>query len=273
MLTAIAYWGVLAKTGDLRLLLARNSDGAGLLRHNPGIVRFLIHGGLLSSLNLSTKQVPLLLTGALVGTASAGAFRLASQFSQALTKLSQLISRAAFPAIVRAVSRDGVREAGAAFRDSLLYSGAVAAGIYLMIALLGRPLLSLTGPGFGPAYPILLWLAAAGCVDLITVGSESLLLAAHRAGWALAARLVATMDDGGGRARARARRGSEGHRGGGARLFPDSRPSSRRRGVALDRTAVTSLVATTPLPKQRGQFDAAPAPRPPRAARHRLAAR
>lgn len=193
VLTAIAYWCVLAKTGDLRLLFSRDVGRVGLRRENPGIVRFLINGSLLSSLNLSTKQVPLLLTGAMVGTASAGAFRLASQFSQALTKLSQLISRAAFPEIVRAVSRDGVREAGAIFRTSLRYSGGVAIGIFLVIVLLGRPLLSLVGPGFGPAYPILLWLAAAGCVDLITVGFESLLLAAHRAGWALAARLLATV--------------------------------------------------------------------------------
>ena len=70
---------------------------------NPGIVRFSLSTNASATLGLSSKQIPLLLVGASIGPAAAGAFRLATQLAQALAKLSQMLSRAAFPEIVRAV--------------------------------------------------------------------------------------------------------------------------------------------------------------------------
>lgn len=192
VVTAIAYWAVLARTGDLKRLAERGDGVRQLIADNPGIVRFSINSNLISTLGLSSKQFPLLLAGATVGAASAGAFRLATQLAQALTKLSQLGARAAFPEIVREIGSKGIRQAGQAFRRSLVVSSLVGLIVFVTIALLGRPVLSLMGDGFESAYPILLWLGAAGCIDLVTVGFEPVLMAAHRAGIALAARLVAT---------------------------------------------------------------------------------
>ena len=61
----------------------------------------------------------------------------------------------------------------------------------MIVVVFGHPVLTLMGgKEFGRAYPILLWLAAAGCIDLVTVGFEPLLLAANRIGATFIARLV-----------------------------------------------------------------------------------
>jgi O-antigen/teichoic acid export membrane protein len=57
----------------------------------------------------------------------------------------------------------------------------------------GLPVLGLIGgPEFRRGYVSLLWLAAAGCVDLIVVVFEPAIVAANRAHLAFGARLLAT---------------------------------------------------------------------------------
>ena len=64
--------------------------------------------------------------------------------------------------------------------------------ILLVVTALGEEVLVLIGgEEYAPAYLWLVWLAAAGCVDLATVGFEPVLLAVHRAWTALAARTTA----------------------------------------------------------------------------------
>jgi O-antigen/teichoic acid export membrane protein len=191
VLTAIAYWWALARTGDLKLLLARGVGVRDVVVDHPGIVRFSLATNASSSLGLSSKQIPLLLVGGTVGTASAGAFRLALQLAQALTKVSQLLARAAFPEIVRAVAAGGLAKVRQMIMRSFLMASVVAVFAFLIVVMFGHPVLTLMGgPEFGRAYPILLWLAAAGCVDLVTVGFEPLLLAANRIGATFVARVA-----------------------------------------------------------------------------------
>lgn len=180
--TGAAYWWLLARNGDgARLWHARLDRGA-LLAENPRFVRFLVSSNLVSSLGLATKQVPLLLVGGFVGTAAAGAFRLALQLAQALAKLAQLIARAAFPEVVRAVRQTSPARIGPVLGRMFLASGAAGLVILAVIALAGRPVLALVGgdPAYAAAYPLLLWLAAAGCIDLAVVGFEPVLLAVNR---------------------------------------------------------------------------------------------
>ncbi|MCP3734372.1 lipopolysaccharide biosynthesis protein [Sphingomonas sp. RP10(2022)] len=191
VLTAAAYWAALARTGDLRLLFARGVGVRDVVADHPGIVRFALATNASSSLGLSSKQIPLLLVGGTVGTASAGAFRLALQLALALTKVSQLLARAAFPEIVRAVAAGGLAQVRAMILRSFLMASVVAAFAFLIVVLFGHPILTLMGgKDFGPAYSILLWLAAAGCIDLVTAGFEPLLLAANRIGATFVARVV-----------------------------------------------------------------------------------
>lgn len=189
--TALAYWIIIVRTGNLALFRRAESHGS-LRQDNPGLAGFMLSTNAGSTLGLSAKQVPLLLVGGYVGPAAAGGFRLAVQLANALAKLSQLLARAAFPEVVRlARSADPARLRRVLGRVLAVSTGAGIA-ILLVVAAAGEEVLALIGgPDYETAYPWLVWLAAAGCVDLATVGFEPVLLAVHRAWTALAARATA----------------------------------------------------------------------------------
>ena len=110
-----------------------------------------------------------------------------------MTKLSQMLTRAAFPEIVRSIDAGGLRRVGRMLARSVGVASIIAALVFGLVLLIGRPVLGLVGgPAYVGAYPILLWLSAAGCVDLITVGFEPVLMAAGRTGRAFLIRLAAT---------------------------------------------------------------------------------
>ncbi|SOB87017.1 Membrane protein involved in the export of O-antigen and teichoic acid [Sphingomonas guangdongensis] len=188
--TAGAYWWALARSGELGRVRRVRAERGTVARENPGIGPFLVTSNLASTLVLGTKQVPLLLVGGFAGPAAAGAFRLALQLAQALGKLAQLISRAAFPEVVRALRDASPEELGVLSRRMLRAGGLAAIVILCVVAAVGRPALVLVGgdESYAAGFPLLLWLAAAGSIDLAVVGLEPVLLAAGRSGAALASR-------------------------------------------------------------------------------------
>lgn len=193
LLTALAYWSTAAHAGALRLVRRHGRGLRALFADNPGLASFALSSNANSTLNLSSKQVPLLLVGGIAGTAAAGEFRLGSQLAQSLTKLSQLLARAAFPEIVRSVESGGLGRIGRVLARSVAVASVVAVVVFAVVFGLGKPVLTLVGgKEFAGSYPILMWLAAAGCVDLITVGFEPVLMAAGQTGRAFLVRLAAT---------------------------------------------------------------------------------
>lgn len=192
VLTAVAYWITVARTEDLRAIWRARAPRRAVMAENPGLLRFAVSTNVNSTLSLSGKQLPLLLVGGTIGNEAAGAFRLAAQLAQALAKLSQMLTRAAFPEIVRAIRDASAGVITQMLGRMFLATSGIAVLILALVAALGQWLLLMVGgPDFVGAYPILVWLACAGCLDLATVGFEPVLLALHRSGTALAIRLVA----------------------------------------------------------------------------------
>ena len=188
--TGAAYWWLLARSGDAARVWQARLDRRALLDDNPQFVRFMLSSNLTSSLGLAAKQLPLLLVGGFAGPAAAGAFRIAVQLAQGLAKLAQLIARAAFPEVVRAVRLTPPGELAPVLGRMFRASSGAGLVILAAIVLIGRPLLVLIGGdrAFAEAYPLLLWLAAAGCIDLAVVAFEPVLLAANRSATAVASR-------------------------------------------------------------------------------------
>ncbi len=188
IVTAATYWIMVARDGDLALM--RQARGSRHLpREHPGIVRYALSTNASATLGLSSKQVPLLIVGAAAGPAAAGAFRLAAQLAQALAKLSQMVSRAAFPEMVRTVRDAEPAVLGRLLMRLFLASVAAAAAIMVLVLIAGKPVLSLVGGrDFRGAWPILLWLALAGCLDFATVAVDTVLTALQRAGTVFAIR-------------------------------------------------------------------------------------
>jgi len=193
ILTAAGYWRLMVRSGDLALI-RRGRSPLRYLRDRAGLVRFALSTNASATLGLSTKQVPLLVVGAALGPAAAGTFRLASQLAQALAKVSQLLSRAAFPELVRAAQ--GTRAAALRRLLARMAAAGLAAGavILAVVWLVGDDVLRLVGGnGYVSAYPVLLWMSLAGCTELATFGLETVLTARGRAGTVFLARAVSVV--------------------------------------------------------------------------------
>lgn len=193
VLTAVTYWILARKVGGWRLI--RHGRGMKrLLAEHPGLLRFAVSTNASSTLGLASKQLPLLVVGAALGPAAAGTFRLASQIAQSLAKLSQLVARAAFPEVVRAVRQaedDTVRRI---LSRTLMASAVTGTVIMVLVGVAGDPVLRLIGGrGFGHTFPVLMGMAAAGCIDLATVGLDTVMTARGRAGTVFIVRATAVV--------------------------------------------------------------------------------
>lgn len=195
LLAAFLCWRLALRSIDLRLLWRTPFDWAATARRNAGLARFMWSMNIQSSLGLASRQLPLLAVGGYDGAATAGAFRLALQLANALSKLATLVMRAAFPEIVRsigAVSRERLQR----LIGRILIAGlASAALVFLIVALSGRSLLALLGGGddYGSGYIFLLWLASAACIEIAAAAFEPILLSLHRAGSLILARVAAVL--------------------------------------------------------------------------------
>jgi O-antigen/teichoic acid export membrane protein len=193
LLTGAAHWYVVHRIGDIKLILRNGANIREVFDDNPGIARYSWTSNFSQSLFVSAKQIPLFLVGGLAGTAAAGAFRLAAQLSRSLTMVAQMMARAAFTEIVRAVRSQGVGKLAALIWRSLSGAAAVSATVFVIAIFFGKFVLeAVGGPDFGGAYHTLLWLTGAACVELATVAFEPAIMAAQRALMVFLAKLAAT---------------------------------------------------------------------------------
>lgn len=189
LVTAAAYWILVARGDDLPLLRSVPADPRRTVDENPGIVSFALSTNANATLGMSGKQIPLLLVGAMVGTSAAGAFRLSAQLAQALAKVTQLVARAAFPEVVRMAKLATPQRLGRLLPRTYLVSGLAALAIMAVVTLGGKTVLSLIGgKTYRDAYPMLLYLTAAGCLELVMISAETVLTALNRASLVFAIR-------------------------------------------------------------------------------------
>ena len=202
LLCALAYWWLALRVGGDRLGSWTAGSGWDARRENPGIVGFLTATNLQTTLASMGQQVAVLIVGLFVGPTGAGLYRLANQLANSLTKISGLLSRSIFVELSRARSGQDNAGSDAGGRDALgelfrrtnrlaLIAGAV---IIALIVTIGHPLLGLVaGKAFLPAYPLLLLLGVAACIELVGVSYRPLLMATDRAGLSLRITFVSTL--------------------------------------------------------------------------------
>lgn len=153
---------------------------------HPGAWRFVWSTNLTGSLNVGTKQVLILLVGAIGGEAAAGGFRVAAQLGQGLVQLAQALSKALYPELVHA--GDQAVEMARRIANLALIGGIGAA---LVAVFFGRWLLEfVAGPEFRGVYWTMVILSVAGAIELVSASLESLLVSAGRAGTAFLVRAL-----------------------------------------------------------------------------------
>ncbi|MEV4935426.1 lipopolysaccharide biosynthesis protein [Sphingobium sp. LSP13-1-1.1] len=193
LLCAISYWWLALRVGGKMLgswRAGRTLDARG---ENPGIVGFLTATNLQTTLSSVGQQVAVLVVGLFVGPAGAGLYRLANQLANSLTKISSLLSRSIFVELSRTHSSHGHEALGTLFRRTNRLALVAGAVIIALILTIGHPLLGLiAGKAFLPAYPLLLLLGIAACIDLVGVSYRPLLMATDRASLSLRITLVST---------------------------------------------------------------------------------
>lgn len=190
LIEAALYWAMARNLCPQSINLRNLRNCRQALSENEGLVRFALvtHAG--GTIDATMRHGPLLAVGALAGTKAAGLYRLASQLSQALGKLSALLTRSVYAEVahVKAAARaDDFRRL--AFQASAI---AASAGVVTtaLAWFLGEDLLGLIG---GTAYEkgaaILIPLALAGSFELASVVFEPVLHSTNAAGRALLARI------------------------------------------------------------------------------------
>ncbi len=161
---------------------------------HPGIGGFLAIMNAQVTLNNGAQNIGLIIIGLFVSPAAAGLYRIASQISGAMAKVSTLLSRAIFAEVnwAKAVGgKDALRDLYGRANRLLYISGGM---VMLLIVLTGRPVLTLmSGPEFAPAYPIMVLLGLAAVINLIGAMNEPTLLSGEGAGKALVLQALATI--------------------------------------------------------------------------------
>ncbi|MGB3794816.1 MAG: lipopolysaccharide biosynthesis protein [Alteraurantiacibacter sp.] len=172
--TAGMYWWLAARTEAIhwhRFGLAR------LPASQKNAWSFVIGTSLTGMLTISSRQLLVLLTGAIGGAALAGIYRVAAQLGEGLLKLAQALLRAVYPELVR--NPEGAKALTAAITRIAIVTGIAVVGVgmvageWIIVAIAGREYLA--------AYWPMIILAAAASLELAGASLEALLVAKGRA--------------------------------------------------------------------------------------------
>lgn len=191
---AACYWGM-ARWLCPKAVNRRNlAHWRSAIAENEGIGSFIWMNFASGGLQAVSRFGPLFAVGGLVGTRSAGLFRLASQLTQALSKLSTLLTRAVYTEV--ALTR--VASSATEFRKVAVQTSLIAAGAGALVVLVamfaGKWLFSLFGGSeFERGAVILVPLAIAGSFDLASVAFEPVLHSSGHARQALVGRVLSVV--------------------------------------------------------------------------------
>jgi O-antigen/teichoic acid export membrane protein len=167
--TAAAYWAYAWRLERLqisRISLRRLPHG------EPGAWGFVWGTGLSGMLMIGSRQILVLIVGALGGAAMAGVYRVAAQLGEGLLKLAQALLRATYPELVRDPAQ--ARHIAGRIARLALVTGLASLALG---AVAGQWLIeAIAGPSYLGAYGPMLLLAAAAAIELAGASLEALLV-------------------------------------------------------------------------------------------------
>lgn len=194
VLEAALYWLMARRLCPQAVRLSNLGSWRRAVDENPGVTRFFLITYAGATLDAAARNGPLLAVGGWIGTRAAGLYRLAAQLSQALSKLSTLLTRSVYAEVAR------VRVASEAdeFRKLALQTSLIAGlgGLVVVAFALfaGKYLLALIGgEDFESGAAILVPLVLAASFDLARVAFEPVLHSTGRARLSLLARVLAVI--------------------------------------------------------------------------------
>ena len=165
-----------------------------LLRPHEGILPFIWASHINRTLHTSSVHIATLIVGALTGPASAGLFKVAQEFANALVKPALLFTETVYPEMTKIAVLRNFRRLWDVIIHSALAGAALAGAILAIVFLFGQPLLGLFfGAEYVSAYNVLMLLLIAAAVALATFALDPALHAIGRPEVSMRVRLFATL--------------------------------------------------------------------------------
>jgi O-antigen/teichoic acid export membrane protein len=192
VLESVLYWAMARRLCPQAVRLSNLGKWRQALAENPGVGHFFMVTYTSATIEAAMRNGPLLAVGGWVSTRAAGLYRLASQLSQALSKLSTLLTRSVYAEVARVRVASEVAEFRKLALQTSLIAGLAGVGVVGIALVAGRQLLALIGgAAFEDGASILVPLAIAASFDLASVAFEPVLHSTGRARLSLTARLLA----------------------------------------------------------------------------------
>lgn len=172
--TAAAYWYFARMTQPF---FASHISLGRIAARGDKVWSFVIGTALSGMLVITSRQLLVLLVGALGGAALAGIYRVAMQIGEGVLKLAQALLRATYPELVRSP------EAAKQIAGKIIRIAFVTGIATIMLAVLGGHwiITAIAGPDFSAAYVPMIILSAAAAVELVGASLEALLVARGKA--------------------------------------------------------------------------------------------
>ncbi len=192
LIEAALYWITARRLCPEAINLANLWRWREALRENDRVGHFFFVTFWGSTVDALTRNGPLLAVGAFVSTKAAGLYRLASQISQALSKLSSLLTRTVYSEVARVHAGADLRQFRRLALQTSLYAGLAGLVVVGVALTAGRSLLELiAGEAFEGGAAILVPLTLASSFDLASVVFEPVLHSTGNARLSLTARVIA----------------------------------------------------------------------------------
>lgn len=169
LVTAATFWLLATR---LEPVIARDVSLVRLPRAEKGAWSFVWGTGLSGTLLIASRQILVLLIGALGGAAMAGIYRVAAQLGEGLLKLAQALLRATYPELVR--DPEQAEHLARRIGNIALFTGVAA----VALAVLGGKwvIAVIVGPEYVGAYAPMIVLSAAAAIELAGAALEALLV-------------------------------------------------------------------------------------------------
>ncbi len=194
MIVFLSIWWVSRLVGDLAawVLAARELHRRDLLRglrfgmrrparRPAGAWRFAATTNLTTTLSAAWGPMANLLVGLLLGPEAAGQYRVAASLIEAANKPADMLSKAFYPEVVRLDPSS--RRPWRLMLRGVALTGTIAALFALVVVVGGHGLIRLLfGPGFEPAYGLLLLMLAGLMMTMIGFPLSPMLYAVDRPG-------------------------------------------------------------------------------------------
>jgi len=200
----VVVWFVSAAAGRLVLLvlgwaeLVRQKmlagidfSVSGLSKPHKGLWRFVLFTNFNASVELIVGHATTLVVGGVLGTAEAGLFKIAQEFTKALAKPTQLLAQTVFPDIAKLWAEGKDRKVGKLVLRAGLVAGCAATGIFAFLAAFGEQILELTvGPEYLAAFGVMVLLALSKALSVFGFPLTPALYAMGYAGQVLRIRIM-----------------------------------------------------------------------------------